>query len=71
MSHQEPLCLMFCRELRFAVMCGGSTKPILPKEEGGGGAPIPLEQQQQPPPADEEQVQVSYYRYAQYDVSDI
>lgn len=28
---QEPLCIMFCRELRFAIMCGGSTKPLVPK----------------------------------------
>ncbi|CAL1279907.1 unnamed protein product [Larinioides sclopetarius] len=27
----EPLCVLFCRELRFAIFCGGSTKPILPK----------------------------------------
>ncbi|GIX82577.1 glutamate receptor ionotropic, kainate 2 [Caerostris darwini] len=30
-EEREPLCVMFCRELRFAIFCGGSTKPILPK----------------------------------------
>lgn len=33
---QEPLCVMFCRELRFAITCGGSTKPLVPK---GGRSP--------------------------------
>ncbi|XP_055949949.1 glutamate receptor ionotropic, kainate 2-like [Argiope bruennichi] len=30
-EEREPLCVLFCRELRFAIFCGGSTKPILPK----------------------------------------
>ncbi|GIY46869.1 glutamate receptor ionotropic, kainate 2 [Caerostris extrusa] len=40
-SHlQESLCASFCRELKFAICCGGSTKPIK-SSDGGGEASTP------------------------------
>lgn len=30
---QESLCASLCRELKFAIFCGGSTKPIKTSEE--------------------------------------
>ncbi|XP_067123751.1 glutamate receptor ionotropic, kainate 2 isoform X1 [Centruroides vittatus] len=32
-EEREPLCLELCRELKFAITCGGSTKPIRKKRE--------------------------------------
>ncbi|GFQ98585.1 glutamate receptor ionotropic, kainate 2 [Trichonephila clavata] len=34
-EERESLCASFCRELKFAICCGGSTKPIKSTEEGG------------------------------------
>ncbi|XP_035213366.1 glutamate receptor ionotropic, kainate 2-like [Stegodyphus dumicola] len=34
-EERESLCTALCRELKFAIFCGGSTKPIKATDEGG------------------------------------